>query len=57
MITNTTNISLNAYSYLSTVKKRNFLVILKLKLRRKFESCSNIFTGRDRQILRLTYEK
>ena len=53
MITNPTNVSLNTYS----VKKSGFLLILKLKERRNFECYSNIFTDRERQILRLTYEK
>ena len=57
-ITNTTNIPLNAYSYLYRVKKNSeFLLILKLKECRKLESYSNIFTGRESQNLRLTYEK
>ena len=58
MITNPTNISLNSYSYLYSVKQNSyFLLILKLKDCRKFESCSNIFTGKELQILRLTYKK
>ena len=57
-ITNPTNISLNSYSYLYSVKQNSyFLRILKLKDCRKLESCSNIFTGRGLQILRLTYKK
>ena len=57
-ITNPTNISLNTYSYLSMVKRNSeFLLILKLKEHRKFESYSNICIGRERNILRLTYEK
>ena len=58
MITDPDNFPLNTYSYLSTVKtNRVFLLILKLKERRKFESYSNIFTVQERQISRLTYEK
>ena len=57
MITNPTNVSLNAYYYLSRVKQDlGFLLILKLKERRDLESYSNIFTGRERQNLRLNYE-
>ena len=58
MITNLTNVSLNAYTYLSTLKQKSiYLLILKLKEHRKFESYSNIFTCSERQNLRLTYEK
>ena len=58
MITNPTNVSINSSSYLSTIEQRSdFLLILKLKERRKFEGYSNIFTSRERQILILTYEK
>ena len=57
VITHPTNFSLSVYYYLSTVKKiRNFLLILKSKERRKFESYNNIFTGQERQILILTYD-
>ena len=45
MITNTNNVSVNYYSYLSNVKQNSaFLLILMLKEREKFENCSNIFT-------------
>ena len=58
MITNPTNVSLSAYSYLSTVKQNSeFLLILKLKEQGKFENCSNIFTGQEYQIIRHTYAK
>ena len=57
IITSTTNVYPNSYSYLSTVKNRHFLLILELKERREFESYSNIFTGWEHQILRLTYKK
>ena len=57
MITNTTNVSLNAYFYLSTVKQNSdILPILKFKDRRKFESYSNICIVREHHILRPTYE-
>ena len=47
MVTNTTNVSLNAYSYLYIwFKNSEFLLILKLNERRKFESYSNICIGR-----------
>ena len=55
-ITNPTNIYLNSYSYLSTVKQiSDFLLIMKLKERRNFKSYRNVFTGQERQILRLNY--
>ena len=58
MITNTTCVSVNAYSYLSTVfLNSDFLLILKLKERGKFENSSNIFTGHVYQTLRHTYLK
>ena len=58
MITNPTNGYINAYSYISTVKQNLvFLLNLKLKDLRNFECYSNIFTGRERQILSLTDEK
>ena len=50
MKTNPTNVSLNSYSYLSMKKTQMFLLILKLKERRKFDSYSNIFTALERQI-------
>ena len=58
MIINTTNICVNAYSYLSTMKQNsNFLLVVKLKDRRMFENCSRIFTGQGHQVLRHTYVK
>ena len=57
MITNPNNVSLDTYYYPSIIKQNSiFLLILKLKERRKFESYSNIFTGRESQILRLIYK-
>ena len=58
MIPNPTNVSLNTYSYLSSIKQtRIVLLIMKLKERRKLESYSNICTGRENQFLRITYDK
>ena len=58
MITNTTNFPIIAYYDLSTIKQNNmFLLIIKLKKRRNFKSYSNICIGRERQILRLAYER
>ena len=46
MINNPNNVYLNVCSYLSTVKQSSgFLLILKLKDCKKFESYSNIFIG------------
>ena len=50
MVTNPTNFSGNAYSLLSTgFKNSDFLLILKLKERRKFENHSNISTDQEHQ--------
>ena len=58
MITTPDNFSLNAYSYLYTVKQDSvFLLILKLKDRRKFKSYSTIINIWERHILRLAYDK
>ena len=47
MITNPTNVSLNSYYYLSTVKQNSyFLLVLKFKEHREVKSYINIFTGR-----------
>ena len=57
-ITNLTKVSLNIHPCLSTVKQSSyFLLILKLKERRKFESYGNIFTGRELKILIFAYKK
>ena len=46
MITNPTNVRLNAYYYISMVNQNSdILVILKLKEHRKFKSYRNIFIG------------
>ena len=58
MITNPTNVSFNAYSYLYAVKQNSiYLLILKLKEHKRFENYGNIFTGKERQNLRPTYNK
>ena len=58
MITTPDNFSLNAYSYLYTVKQDSvFLLILKLKDSRKLKSYSTIINSWERHILRLAYDK
>ena len=58
IITNPTNVSLDDYSYLSTIlKNRYFKLILTFKDCINFKGYSNILTGLGRQILRLTYAK
>ena len=57
MTTNHTNVSLNTYYYLSTVKQNlDLLIILRLKERRNFEIYRNNCTGLVRQRLKLIYD-
>ena len=57
MTTNTGNVSVNAYYYLSNIKNLIFLVILKLKERGKFGNCRNICTGQEHHIFKTYLHK